>query len=277
MPEGRSDIDWVDFNLYGHQFVCHLNPDLGSRARSPATLIRSMAKACPCLIAAWCCGRRNGPQSPTGCGASGCEFVIEPCTRFKGQVGEQSTMFFLDPTGNALEFKAFRDFATAVRDGRASGAFQSGMAFRRTAFRASRPVTRSRPRSQDYGIEGRAAPLPSERDQNFLITDARGGKFVLKIANRDDSAELLDFQHQAMRRVAARAAASNAAARPLACRGGHRDDTSRGGNAAPAAHAHLDRGHVLAKHMPRGAALFDSIGASMAQVDLALADSHIRR
>jgi hypothetical protein len=44
----------------------------------------------------------------------GVEFVIEPCTRFQGQVGEQSTMFFLDPTGNALEFKAFQDIETQL-------------------------------------------------------------------------------------------------------------------------------------------------------------------
>jgi len=56
---------------------------------------------------------------------------------------------------------------------------------------------------QRYGIEGRVTVLPSERDQNFLIVDARGAKFVLKVANRDDAPALLEFQHQAMRRVAA--------------------------------------------------------------------------
>jgi hydroxylysine kinase len=55
---------------------------------------------------------------------------------------------------------------------------------------------------RDYGITGRASVLPSERDQNFLIADPERGKFILKIANRNDSPDLLDFQHQAMRRAA---------------------------------------------------------------------------
>ena len=112
--EGRSDTHWVDFNLYGHQFVCHLNPNLGAagkldepfqsggrarRARAP--LRRRAAAAAVDRV-----GR--APEAPRR------EFVIEPHTRFKGQVGEQSTMFFLDPTGNALEFKAFQDIETQL-------------------------------------------------------------------------------------------------------------------------------------------------------------------
>src|SRR5271165_6872920 len=56
---------------------------------------------------------------------------------------------------------------------------------------------------RDYGIDGPTLPLPSERDQNFLIEDPVRGKFVLKIANRSDPQTLLEFQHEAMRRVAA--------------------------------------------------------------------------
>ena len=57
----------------------------------------------------------------------------------------------------------------------------------------------------EFGIAGDISALPSERDQNFLITAEDGGKFVLKIANRDDGPELLDFQNQAMRCVDASA------------------------------------------------------------------------
>src|SRR5580704_7379253 len=55
--------------------------------------------------------------------------------------------------------------------------------------------------AQGYGIRGSASALPSERDQNFLVADATGAKYVVKIANADDAPELLDFQNQAMRRV----------------------------------------------------------------------------
>jgi Ser/Thr protein kinase RdoA (MazF antagonist) len=124
-----------------------------------------------------------------------------------------------------------------------------------------------------YGLSGSAAPLPSERDQNFLIADPHRGKFVLKIANRDDSAELLDFQHAGMRRVAARGcgiqvprivpSVAEAEVEILASRAGvqHRLRVL----------TWID-GRVLAEQTPRGDALLESIGASMAQVDLALAE-----
>ena len=123
-----------------------------------------------------------------------------------------------------------------------------------------------------YGIVGRATPLPSERDQNFLITDARGGKFVLKIANARDAPELLDFQNQAMRRVVA--AVPDCRVQQVM--------TSRQGS--DVAHLHNSRtgtdhcvrvlswidGQVLAQIASRTPALFESIGAAMAKVAAAL-------
>ena len=107
--EGRSDIDWVDFNLYGHQLVCHLNPALGkhSSLASHFNLVDGHGVPVPhCGVVLqmeqWCALAERLARL-------GVKFVVEPYTRFKGQVGEQSTMFFLDPTGNALEFKSFRD------------------------------------------------------------------------------------------------------------------------------------------------------------------------
>lgn len=107
--EGRSDARWVDFNLYGHQFVCHLNPGLGPAGRlaHASSLVDGHGVPVPHFgvvlrPAEWA-------QLAERVRSAGVEFVIEPYTRFKGEVGEQSTMFFLDPTGNALEFKSFRD------------------------------------------------------------------------------------------------------------------------------------------------------------------------
>jgi Ser/Thr protein kinase RdoA (MazF antagonist) len=124
-----------------------------------------------------------------------------------------------------------------------------------------------------YGLAGNAAPLPSERDQNFLIADPRRGKFVLKIANRGDSAELLDFQHEAMRRVAAGRCGIRVPQVVPSLAGAEVEILT-----SPAGVEHRLRvltwidGAVLAECTPRGAALLESIGASMARVDLALAE-----
>jgi extradiol dioxygenase family protein len=107
--EGRSDPHWVDFNLYGHQFVCHWNPNLGKAGKisshyNPVDGHGVPVPHCGVVLrlAQWheLVQRVRRHRVP---------FVVEPNTRFKGRAGEQSTMFFLDPTGNALEFKAFQD------------------------------------------------------------------------------------------------------------------------------------------------------------------------
>ena len=107
--EGRSAPDWVDFNMYGHQFVCHLNPQLGPHGRIPALLNPVDGHGVPvphCGVvlepAQWQELAARLRQHPI-------EWVIEPTVRFKGMPGEQSTLFILDPSGNALEFKAFND------------------------------------------------------------------------------------------------------------------------------------------------------------------------
>lgn len=108
-PEGRSSEQWVDFDMFGHQFVVHLNPALGSQGRVPQISNSVDGHGVPvphCGVVLtmpdWeaFAARLRGVIDP---------FVIEPYIRFKGQPGEQATMFFLDPSGNALEFKAFRD------------------------------------------------------------------------------------------------------------------------------------------------------------------------
>lgn len=104
-PEGRSSDEWVDFNFYGHQIVAHLSPDeAGHRATSDvdgdAVPVRHFGAILSMDV--WELLARKLKEAGT-------RFVIEPHVRFKGQVGEQATMFFLDPSGNALEFKAFGD------------------------------------------------------------------------------------------------------------------------------------------------------------------------
>lgn len=107
-PEGRSSEDWIDFNFYGHQIVAHLAPEeVGHRQTSAVDghnvpvrhfgVVLSMAE--------W-------QAMADKLKAAGQVFVIEPYIRFKGEVGEQATMFFLDPSGNALELKAFADIGS---------------------------------------------------------------------------------------------------------------------------------------------------------------------
>ena len=104
-PEGRSSDTWIDFNLFGHQFVCHLNPDMSPQRHHNA--VDGHGVPVPHFgvvleMAVW----ETLVDRLTNAGV---RFEIEPYLRFQGQPGEQATMFFYDPSGNALEFKAFRD------------------------------------------------------------------------------------------------------------------------------------------------------------------------
>jgi extradiol dioxygenase family protein len=103
-PEGRSSEDWVDFNFYGHQIVAHLAPDSGHRDTNLVdgdnVPVRHFGTVLP---------MQEWEKLAVRLKAAGTRFIIEPHVRFKGQVGEQATMFFLDPCGNAIEFKAFEN------------------------------------------------------------------------------------------------------------------------------------------------------------------------
>jgi extradiol dioxygenase family protein len=106
-PEGRSAEDWVDFDFYGHQVVAHLAPDeCGHRSTNPVDGEDVPVRHFGALLTL--------PQWEVlaeRLRAAGTRFIIEPQIRFKGLPGEQATMFLLDPSGNALEFKAFADDA----------------------------------------------------------------------------------------------------------------------------------------------------------------------
>lgn len=109
LPEGRSDTHWVDWNLYGHQLATH-------RVDAQISTVSPVAGTNPV-------DGHDVPVPHFGVGLSvahfhqladkfrdaGTVFIIEPCVRFAGEIGEQWTMFFADPAGNALEFKAFTD------------------------------------------------------------------------------------------------------------------------------------------------------------------------
>ncbi|MCR9242608.1 MAG: VOC family protein [Rhodobiaceae bacterium] len=102
---GRSDTRWVDFDLYGHQIVAHLDETKASRAISNAVDGDDVPVPHFGLILSWPDWELLADRLQD----AGVTFVIEPHVRFEGLVGEQATMFFRDPSGNALEFKAFRN------------------------------------------------------------------------------------------------------------------------------------------------------------------------
>ena len=109
--EGRSAPDWVDFNLYGHQFVCHLNPRLGPQGRLSSHFNTVDGHGVPVPHCGVVLEPPEWAQLAERLTRQQVEWVIEPYTRFAGTPGEQSTLFILDPSGNALEFKSFRDIA----------------------------------------------------------------------------------------------------------------------------------------------------------------------
>jgi extradiol dioxygenase family protein len=113
LPEGRSSEHWIDFNLLGHQLVVHVNPALGAQGKVSQIGNHVDGHGVPVPhfgvvleIAQW----EALAEQVKGF----VDFVIEPYVRFKGQPGDQATMFFLDPSGNALEFKAFRDIQSSL-------------------------------------------------------------------------------------------------------------------------------------------------------------------
>ena len=104
-PEGRSSDAWIDFDLYGHQIVAHLAPEEAGHRRTSAV----DGDDVPVRHFGVVLSMEEWNALAARLRDEGVKFIIEPHVRFKGEVGEQATMFFLDPCGNALEFKAFAD------------------------------------------------------------------------------------------------------------------------------------------------------------------------
>jgi extradiol dioxygenase family protein len=113
-PEGRSSDEWVDFDFYGHQIVAHLAPEEADHGHPSAGTARTPTNAVdgdavPVRHFGVILSLGDWRALADKLVRAGIRFIVEPHVRFKGEVGEQSTMFFLDPSGNALEFKAFAD------------------------------------------------------------------------------------------------------------------------------------------------------------------------
>ena len=105
--EGRSSDHWVDFNLFGHQLVIHYKPKSDEGLHANPVDGKQVPVPHYGVVLPW----DSFTEFSEKLKSLGVAFVIEPYIRFKGQVGEQATMFFLDPAGNALEFKAFKDIS----------------------------------------------------------------------------------------------------------------------------------------------------------------------
>ncbi len=103
--EGRSSDHWVDFNLFGHQLVIHYKPKSNEDLHTNLVDGKKVPVPHYGVVLPWDTFQTFSESLKT----KGITFVIEPYVRFAGQVGEQATMFFMDPAGNALEFKAFKD------------------------------------------------------------------------------------------------------------------------------------------------------------------------
>jgi extradiol dioxygenase family protein len=104
-PEGRSSEEWIDFDLFGHQIVAHLAPARADHSHHNPVDGHDV----PVPHFGVVLPLEDWQALADRLTAAGTSFIIEPHIRFKGEVGEQATMFFLDPAGNALEFKAFAD------------------------------------------------------------------------------------------------------------------------------------------------------------------------
>ena len=102
--EGRSSDRWIDFDMYGHQVVAHLVDELETAQTNPVDGDNVPASHFGVILE-----MNDWNKLAKRLTESGIKFIIEPHIRFKGELGEQATMFFLDPCGNALEFKSFNN------------------------------------------------------------------------------------------------------------------------------------------------------------------------
>ncbi len=103
-PEGRSDTRWIDFNLYGHQFVCHLSPSAPEHGAVNIVDGKQVPVPHYGVVLGWTDWQRLTDRLQQ----AEVSFLLEPGVRFAGEAGEQATFFIADPAGNVLEFKAMR-------------------------------------------------------------------------------------------------------------------------------------------------------------------------
>ena len=114
LAEGRSSQNWIDFNMFGHQFVTHLNPEIGVSGKIASITNPVDGHGVPVPHFGVVMNIQDWEQFAQRARTFVDDFIIEPYVRFKGETGEQGTMFFSDPSGNALEFKGFRDIESEL-------------------------------------------------------------------------------------------------------------------------------------------------------------------
>ena len=102
---GRSSEHWIDFNLFGHQIVAHLSPEEVGLVKTSSVDKKNVPVRHFGVVLDW----NHWHEFSDHLKSRNVNFVIEPYIRFKGEVGEQATMFLVDPSHNALEFKSFKD------------------------------------------------------------------------------------------------------------------------------------------------------------------------
>jgi len=102
---GRESDAWVDFNFFGHQVSAHLKPDELTNTKKNKVDGKGVPVRHFGVVLDW----EDWHTLSKKLKALKIKFIIDPYIRFEGEVGEQATMFFLDPSGNALEFKSFKD------------------------------------------------------------------------------------------------------------------------------------------------------------------------
>ena len=112
--EGRRSDSWVDFNLYGHQLVCHVNPAIGKQGKVSSHNNAVDGHGVPVPHFGVVLEMQDWQRLADHLRRENIDFIIEPYIRFKGEAGEQATLFIMDPSGNAIEFKAFKDIASQL-------------------------------------------------------------------------------------------------------------------------------------------------------------------
>jgi extradiol dioxygenase family protein len=114
LSEGRSAEHWIDFNMFGHQFVTHLNPQIGKTGKITNISNPVDGHGVPVPHFGVVMNFAEWELFSQKVSTFIDDFIIEPYVRFKGEPGEQGTVFFADPSGNALEFKGFRDIESEL-------------------------------------------------------------------------------------------------------------------------------------------------------------------
>jgi extradiol dioxygenase family protein len=114
LPEGRSSEHWIDFNLFGHQLVVHLNPTIGKSGKITNISNPVDGHGVPVPHFGVVMNFDDWHALANKLRRFIDNFIIEPYVRFEGEPGEQGTLFFADPSGNALEFKAFKNIESEL-------------------------------------------------------------------------------------------------------------------------------------------------------------------